>query len=53
MYLDEVEYGAVASLNSIPASHVAEIRVIEGWDSMTKYGSNHIGGVIQIVTRVQ
>lgn len=53
VYLDEVEYGAVASLRSIPASHVAEIRFIEGWDSMAKYGSDHIGGVIQVVTRVQ
>ncbi len=53
VYLDEVEYGAVNSLRSIPASHVAEIRFIEGWDAMTKYGSDHTGGIIQVITRLQ
>lgn len=53
VYLDEVEYGPVSSLRSIPASHVSEIRFIEGWDAMTKYGSGHVAGVIQITTKLQ
>lgn len=53
VYLDEVEYGTVASLRQIPASTIAEIRFIEGNDAMRKYGSNHISGVIQIYTRYQ
>jgi outer membrane cobalamin receptor len=40
-------------LRNIPASNVAEIRFIEGWDAMTKYGSDHVAGVIQIYTRYQ
>ncbi len=53
VFLDQVEYGAINSLRSIPASTIAEIRFIEGWDAMTKYGSNHVSGVIQIYTRYQ
>ena len=53
VYLDEVEYGTIKSLRNIPASTVAEIRFIEGWDAMTKYGSDHVAGVIQVYTRYQ
>jgi len=53
VYLDNVEYGTIASLRNIPASNVAEIRFIEGWDAMTKYGSDHVAGVIQVYTRYQ
>jgi hypothetical protein len=53
VYLDNVEYGTINSLRNIQASSVAEIRFIEGWDAMTKYGSDHVAGVIQIYTRYQ
>lgn len=53
VYLDNVEYGLISSLRNIPAVQVAEIRFIEGWDAMTKYGSDHVAGVIQIYTRSQ
>ena len=53
VYLDEAEYGSIASLKQIPASTIAEIRFIEGNDAMRKYGSNHVSGVIQIYTRYQ
>lgn len=53
VYLDNVEYGPVNSLRNIQASTIAEIRFIEGWDAMTKYGSDHVAGVIQIYTRYQ
>jgi hypothetical protein len=53
VYLDNVEYGTVNSLKNIPALQVAEIRFIEGWDAMTKYGSDHVAGVIQVYTRTQ
>jgi len=53
VYLDNVEFGTIASLRTIQASNIAEIRFIEGWDAMTKYGSDHIAGVIQIYTRYQ
>jgi len=53
VYLDNVEYGLVSSLRNIPAIQIAQIRFIEGWDAMTKYGSDHVAGVIQIYTRSQ
>jgi len=53
VYLDQVEFGSINSLRSIPASNIAEIRFINGWDAMTKYGSDHVAGVIQIYTRYQ
>ncbi|HUQ20323.1 MAG TPA: hypothetical protein VM099_11985 [Gemmatimonadaceae bacterium] len=53
VYLDNVEYGLISSLRNIPAVQIAEIRFIEGWDAMTKYGSDHVAGVIQVYTRSQ
>jgi hypothetical protein len=53
VFLDNVEYGSIASLRNIPAQNCAEIRFIEGWDAMTKYGSDHVAGVIQVYTRYQ
>ena len=53
VFLDNVEYGSINSLRNIPASNCSEIRFIEGWDAMTKYGSDHVAGVIQIYTRYQ
>lgn len=53
VYLDNVEYGTISSLRTIQASTIAEIRFFEGWDAMTRYGSDHVAGVIQIYTRYQ
>ncbi len=36
-----------------PASVVAEIRFIEGWNAETKFGPGHAAGVIQVYTRTQ
>ncbi len=51
VYLDEVEFGDLGTLRQIPASSVAEIRFIEGWNAETKYGPGHAAGVIQVYTR--
>jgi outer membrane cobalamin receptor len=53
VYLDQVEFGSINTLRSIPASNIAEIRFVSGWDAMTKYGSDHAAGVIQVFTRYQ
>jgi hypothetical protein len=53
VYLDQVEFGSISSLRTIPASNIAEIRFVSGWDAMTKYGSDHAAGVIQIYTRYE
>lgn len=51
VYLDDVDFGTITSLRSIQASNIAGMRFIEGRDAMTKYGSDHVGGVIEIYTR--
>ena len=53
VYLDDVEYGNLGTLRQIPASTIAEIRFIEGWNAETKYGPGHAAGVIQVFTRTQ
>jgi len=51
VYLDNVDFGKLSSLRNIPAATVGGIRFIEGRDAMTKYGSEHVAGVIEIYTR--
>ena len=51
VYLDNVDYGTISSLRNIQAASIAGIRFIQGRDAMTKYGSDHSAGVIEIYTR--
>ncbi len=53
VFLDDVEYGNLGTLKQIPASAVAEIRFVEGWNAETKFGPGHAAGVIQVYTRTQ
>jgi hypothetical protein len=53
VFLDDVEYGNLGTLKNIPASSVAEIRFIEGWNAETKFGPGHAAGVIDVFTRTQ
>lgn len=53
VFLDDVEYGNLGTLKQIPASVVAEIRFVEGWNAETKFGPGHAAGVIQVYTRTQ
>lgn len=53
VFLDDVEYGNLRTLKQIPASAVAEIRFIEGWNAEAKFGPGHAAGVIQVYTRTQ
>jgi hypothetical protein len=53
VFLDDVEYGNLGTLKNIPASSVAEIRFIEGWNAETRFGPGHAAGVIDVFTRTQ
>jgi hypothetical protein len=53
VFLDDVEFGDLGTLKNIPASTVAEIRFIEGWNAETKFGPGHAAGVIDVFTRTQ
>lgn len=51
VYVDDTYYGDVSVLQSIPASEVGGVRFYEGYEAQYKFGSGHMGGVIQIITR--
>ena len=52
VYLDGVEYGPMTSLQNIPASHVASIRMYRAWEASTKFGMGKTAGVIEVTTRI-
>ena len=51
VFLDGVEQGPIASLRTIPASNVAEIRLYRAWEATTQFGTGYMSGVIAIRTR--
>ena len=51
VYLDGVEYGPMASLKNIPATHVASIRIYRAWEA-SKFGMGKTGGVIEVITKL-
>lgn len=51
VYVDDQPYGPVSSLRTIPASHIASIRLYRSWQAMTKYGEGNMGGVIAVNTK--
>jgi hypothetical protein len=51
VYVDDTYYGDISTLKVIPASQVAELRFYEGYEAQYKFGSGHMGGVIQVITK--
>lgn len=51
IYMNNSFYGDASRLKEIPADDILEMRMLQGGDATTKYGVNHAGGVIEIVTR--
>lgn len=51
VYVDDQEFGAISTLRTIPAAHIATIRLYRAWEAGTRYGTGHMGGVIAITTR--
>jgi hypothetical protein len=51
VYLDGQEFGPISTLRTIPASHVATIRLYRAWEATTKYGARNMSGVIEVSTR--
>jgi len=52
VYLDGIEYGLLTSLQNIPASHIASIRLYRAWEATTKFGMGKSAGVIEVITKV-
>lgn len=51
VYLDDVPYGPIASLTSIPAGDVAIIRMYRASEATFRFGTGNAGGVIDVITR--
>jgi hypothetical protein len=51
VYVDDTFYGGVSTLRGIPASQLAEVRFFQGYEAQYKFGSGHMGGVIQVITK--
>lgn len=51
VFLNDVEYGPLASLHDVRAADIAEIDFFPGPDAVIKFGSQYGGGVIQLHSR--
>ena len=51
VYVDDQPYGTVASLTTIRAVQVAEIRLYRAWEATTRFGTGNMDGVIAVTTR--
>lgn len=51
VYLNNSLWGDMNRLREIPAGDILEMRLLRGPDATMKYGVNHAGGVIEVITR--
>lgn len=51
VYLDDMRYGPMPILATIPAQDVASIRLYRAWEATTKFGTGNMGGVIAVYTK--
>jgi len=53
VFVDNQQFGEVASLREIPVTDVQEIRYISASDATTRWGTGYPNGVIQVVRKTQ
>lgn len=53
VYVDNVRYGAPATLRDIPTTNVQRIEYIGANDATTRFGTGHSGGVIMVSMKSQ
>lgn len=51
VYVDDTYYGDVSTLQGIAVGDIEEIRFWQSYQAQYKFGSGHMGGVIQIITK--
>lgn len=52
VYVDDTFYGDVTSLRQIRIMDIEEIRLYQSYEAQYKFGSGHMGGVIQVITKM-
>jgi len=51
VYVDDVPYGPISTLQNIPAADVAMIRMYRAWEATYRFGTGNMGGVIDVFTK--
>lgn len=51
VYMDDVPYGTMSALKTIPAEQVSMIRLYRAGQASTKFGMGNMGGVIEVSTK--
>jgi hypothetical protein len=51
IYVDNISYGDLGSLQNIAANQIREIRFLNSRDATTQWGTGHMGGVILVTTK--
>lgn len=51
VFLDNVFFGDIRSLRTITVSDISEVRYFPAYEAMQRFGSGHMGGVIQVLTK--
>jgi hypothetical protein len=51
VYMDDIRLGDLASLRTIPAQQVREIRYISATEATTRWGTGHGSGAIQVIMK--
>jgi hypothetical protein len=51
VFMDDTYYGDINTLRSVPASQLAQVRFYQSYEAQYKFGSDHMGGVIQLITK--
>ena len=51
VYVDNISYGDLSTLENVMANQVSEIRFVNSRDATTQWGTGHMGGVIHVLTR--
>jgi hypothetical protein len=52
VFVDNTYYGDLSTLLGIGTEVVAEIRLYQSYEAQYKFGSGHMGGVIQVITKM-
>lgn len=51
VFVDDTYYGAIDTLRGVPASELSEVRFYQAYEAQYKFGSGHMGGVVQLITK--
>ncbi|MEP6508042.1 MAG: hypothetical protein ABJC63_07435 [Gemmatimonadales bacterium] len=51
VFMDDTFYGDINTLKAVPASQLAEIHFYKSYEAQYKFGTGHIGGVVQLITK--